>query len=240
MTTKMSDEKLPPETKINAEELEQAIHALAAQLKAPIVSIRGFLGFIEREMNEGNIERAQADLKRVGGAADRMYLMINGLLEFARVGHMTNPPEDVPFEEIALAGLNNVETAIRERNIQVHVHPNLPTVRVDLTRLTEVIQNLVENAIKYIGDQPEPKIAIGVRSEKDETIFFVSDNGMGIDPEYHERVFNLFEKLDPQSQGTGIGLALVKRIIETHGGRVWVESEGAGKGSTFCFTLPAS
>jgi len=235
----MSDEKLTPETEINTEELEQAIHALAAQLKAPIVSIRGFLGFIERDLKDGKIERATADLARVGGAADRMYLMINGLLEFSRSGHPVNSPEDVPFEEIALAGSNNAEASLKEHNAQIHIQPDMPTVRVDLTRMIEVVQKLVENAIKYMGDQPNPQVNIGMRSEKNESIFFVSDNGMGIDPEYHERVLNIFEKIDPQSKGIGLGLALVKRIIETHGGRVWMESEGIGKGSTFCFTLPA-
>jgi len=101
-----------------------------------------------------------------------------------------------------------------------------------------VVQNLIENAVKYLGDQPEPQITIDMRTEKNEPVFYISDNGMGIDPAYHDRVFNLFEKLNPQSEGTGIGLTLVKRIIETHGGRVWVESDGLGKGSTFCFTLP--
>jgi len=124
--------------------------------------------------------------------------------------------------------------------VQIHVQPNLPMVRADHTRLVEVIQNLVENAIKYMGAQPQPQVTIGFKSGENELVFFVSDNGMGIDPNYQDRVFNIFEKLDPQSEGTGIGLALVKRIIETHGGRIWVESDGIGKGTTFYFTLPAN
>jgi signal transduction histidine kinase len=104
----------------------------------------------------------------------------------------------------------------------------------------EVLQNLLDNAAKYMGDQPDPRIEIGQRgedAERGQLIFFVKDNGIGIAPEYHERIFGLFNKLDPKSEGTGIGLALVKRIVEVHGGRVWVESE-LGKGSTFFFTLP--
>lgn len=90
---------------------------------------------------------------------------------------------------------------------------------------------------KYMGDQPGPHIEIGVETRGSERVFFVRDNGMGIDPRYSEKIFELFDKLDPGSDGSGLGLALVKRIIEVHGGRIWVESEGAGTGSTFCFTL---
>ena len=165
--------------------------------------------------------------------------MINGLLEYSRVGHLADRLEDVPFEEIVLAALNNVEASHPEHGVEIQIQAEMPIVRVDLTRMIDAIQNLVENAIKFMGDQPNPQVTIGVRrSNHDERVFFIGDNGMGIEPEYHEKIFNIFEKLDPQSGGIGAGLALVKRIIETHGGRIWVESEGFGKGSTFCFTLP--
>ena len=90
-----------------------------------------------------------------------------------------------------------------------------------------------------MGDEPKPSIEIGERQDGDETVCFVRDNGIGIESKYHKKVFGLFDKLDKSSEGTGIGLALVKRIVEVHGGRIWVESEGAGKGATFCFTIPA-
>jgi len=106
--------------------------------------------------------------------------------------------------------------------------------------LIEVLQNLIDNAAKYMGDQITPLIEIGQHGEDDNKyIFYIKDNGMGIAPEYHQRVFGLFNKLDAKTEGTGVGLALVKRIIEVHGGRIWVESE-AGKGSVFYFTLPKS
>ena len=116
--------------------------------------------------------------------------------------------------------------------------PNLPAVYGDKPRLIEVLQNLLDNAAKYIGDQPHPRIEIGCCGEEEgKPLFYVKDNGIGIALEYRERVFGLFNKLDARSEGTGIGLALVKRIIEFHGGRIWVESE-VGKGSIFYFTLP--
>jgi len=102
-----------------------------------------------------------------------------------------------------------------------------------------VVQNLVDNAVRFMGDQSQPRVEIGARQEQDDAVFYVRDNGIGIEPQYHDKVFGLFEKLDPASEGTGVGLALVKRIIETHEGKIWVESEGAGRGSTFYFTFPA-
>ncbi|HMB24666.1 MAG TPA: ATP-binding protein, partial [Anaerolineales bacterium] len=106
-------------------------------------------------------------------------------------------------------------------------------------RLFEVLQNLIDNAAKFMGDQPQPCIEIGQKgtSSDGKPILFIRDNGIGIDPKFQDRIFGLFDKLDPRTDGTGIGLALVKRIIEIHGGRVWVESE-PDKGSTFYFTLP--
>ena len=118
--------------------------------------------------------------------------------------------------------------------------PGLPVVLGDRVRLVEVVQNLVDNAVKYLGAQVRPRIEIGVRGVDagGAPVIFVRDNGVGIDPRYNERVFRLFEKLDPGSEGSGVGLALVKRIVEVHGGRIWVESEGEGRGATFCFSLP--
>jgi len=130
-----------------------------------------------------------------------------------------------------------VQGRIAVRGVEVEIAPNLPTVYGDRVRLVEVVQNLVDNACKFVGSQPHPRIEIGARQDGDQTVFYVRDNGMGIEPPYHDKVFGLFEKLDPTSEGTGIGLALVKRIVETHGGKIWVESEGNGKGCTFYFTL---
>jgi signal transduction histidine kinase len=108
----------------------------------------------------------------------------------------------------------------------------------DRPRLEEIWQNLVENAVKYMGDQPSPRIELGVEGRGAGSVFFVRDNGMGIDPRFHTKVFGLFEKLDATSEGTGLGLALVKRIVEIHEGRIWLESEGLGQGTCVRFTLP--
>ncbi|RMF64136.1 MAG: histidine kinase, partial [Bacteroidetes bacterium] len=126
------------------------------------------------------------------------------------------------------------------RGVEVEVQPDLPAVDGDRMRLLEVWQNLISNAAKYMGEQPSPRIEIGCKPLGDEVCFYVRDNGVGIPPAYHEKVFELFERLGTDTEGTGVGLALVKRIVEFHGGRIWVESEGMGRGSTFYFTLPKS
>jgi len=105
------------------------------------------------------------------------------------------------------------------------------------SRLTEIYQNLIDNAAKFMGDQPEPEIEIGIIANETPPVLFVRDNGIGIEPAYQKKLFMLFEKLDSSSEGNGMGLALVKKIIETHEGKIWVESEGPGKGTTFYFTL---
>ena len=119
----------------------------------------------------------------------------------------------------------------------MEIAPDLPVMYVDRLRLVEVLQNFIDNAVKHMGNQSKPCIEIGARQDKGEDVYCVHDNGIGIEPRYHENVFGLFNKLDKASEGTGVGLAIVRRIIEVHGGRVWVESKGKEKGSTFCFTI---
>lgn len=216
-------------------ELEQFNYTLSHELKSPIVTMRGFLGHLSEDIASGNGERAGEDLQRISRALDRLYWMINDLLELSRAGRVVQVPREVPFAEIVRSAMQDF---VLPENVLVEVQPDLPSVCVDRERMIEVLRNLLENAVKFTSAQPQPQIAVGVRAQDDEKVFYVKDNGIGIDPAYHERVFDLFERLDAQTEGTGIGLTLVKRIIESHGGRVWVESEGLRRGTTICFTLP--
>jgi PAS domain S-box-containing protein len=221
-------------------ELERFTYTVSHDLKAPLITIRGFLGFLEKDARSGNFERLEQDMQRIIQATHKMQNLLDDLLELSRIGRIVGPPQTTPFGAIVEEALELVRGAIEQHDVMVAVSPDLPVIRGDRARLVEVIQNLVENAIKFMGDQPSPRIEIGAKqgSDTDESIFTVRDNGMGIEAKYHERIFGLFNKLDAQSEGTGIGLALVRRIIEVHGGHIWVESGGAGQGSTFCFTLP--
>ena len=176
----------------------------------------------------GNIVRLQADIKRIKEAADKMRHLLDDLLELSRIGRLMNPPRQVPFADIVAEALVLVSGQLRERGVAVEVAPNLPTIYGDRVRLVELLQNLIDNAAKFMGDQPQPQIAIGARQQGVEPVFYVQDNGIGIDPQYQQKIFGLFEKLNPAAAGTGIGLALVKRIVEVHGGQVWAESTGDG------------
>jgi signal transduction histidine kinase len=221
------------------EELERFTYTVSHDLKSPLVTISGFLGYLEQDAAGGNMARFQQDAQRIQEAVVKMQRLLSELLELSRIGRMMNAPQELLFNDLVEEALDIVQGRLEEHNIAVHTQPDLATVYGDKPRLLEVLQNLIDNAAKYIGDQPEPRIEIGQRGEeRGAPIFYIKDNGMGIAAEHHERIFGLFNKLDVKSEGTGVGLALVKRIIEVHDGRIWVESE-LGQGSTFFFTLPA-
>jgi len=218
-------------------ELERFTYTVSHDLKSPLTTIAGFTGFVERDARDGNLDRLAEDLSRIRSATSRMERLLSDLLELSRVGRIVNPPEVVPFELIVREAVGGTHASLEKGSIELRVALDLPSVHGDRTRLVEVVQNLVENAVKFMGDQPRPTIEIGARTESDRPVFFVRDNGIGIDPSHHERVFGLFERLASDGEGTGIGLALAKRIVEAHGGQIWVESAGERGGSTFCFTL---
>lgn len=230
-------EKLIKELEDKNAELERFTYTVSHDLKSPLITIKGFLGFLEKDALSEDTTRLKADIKRIADATDKMQQLLNELLKLSRIGRLTNPPQKVPFEELAREAVEIAQGRIQARNIQIQIQNEMAIVYGDRQRLVEALQNLVDNAAKFMGAQPEPCIEIGQRGEEHGgLVFFVRDNGVGIAPEHHDRIFGLFNKLDADSDGTGIGLALVKRIIEVHGGRIWVESE-AGNGSTFCFTL---
>ena len=221
-------------------EMERFAYTISHDLKSPLVTIRGFLGMLEKDLAAERADRVENDLRRIKDAAGRMGQLLEEILELSRIGHQVNSHEQVSMATLAREALDNVAGAINRRGVQVVVDPELPTVLGDRPRLLEVMQNLIENAVKFMGDQARPQIEIGWRDGGSEPIFFVSDNGVGIAKPYREKIFGLFERLDAGIDGTGVGLALVQRIVEVHGGRIWVESEGLGQGSTFCFTLPGT
>ena len=221
-------------------ELERFTYTVSHDLKSPLFTIRGFLGYLEQDALSSDRERLRSDVQRINDATDKMQNLLNDLLQLSRIGRIGNEPEIISFNELADEAISLVQGRIDERGITVHVAPDLPQVFGDKVRLLEVVQNLVDNAAKFMGDQKTPRIEIGQDGEEDrKPILYVRDNGIGIASEHHERVFGLFNKLDVKADGTGIGLALVKRIIEVHGGRIWIESD-LGKGATFYFTLAGS
>ncbi len=219
-------------------ELERFTYTVSHDLKTPLVTIGGFLGLVEQDALAGNPQRLRADLKRISEATDKMRRLLDELLQLSRAGRRLNTVEALPLRPIVDEALSIVDA--RSSRVRVDVHSPLPTVLGDRGRLIEVFQNLLENAFKYAGNQEAPTVEIGCDGfdEKGHAKIFVRDNGIGIPPQFHSRIFELFEKLDPLSQGTGVGLALVRRIVDAHGGSVSVSSLGDGTGATFTLTLP--
>jgi PAS domain S-box-containing protein len=219
-------------------EMERFTYMISHDLKSPLVTVRTFLGYLDQDLAQGRADRVAKDMGFIRDATGKMGRLLEDLLEVSRVGRVVNPPVKVSFADLAQEALAAVAGAIATRGVAVQVEAAPVTLCGDRPRLEEIWQNLVENAVKYMGDQAEPRIEMGVEGRGPGAVFFVRDNGMGIDPRFQAKVFDLFEKLDPTSEGTGLGLALVKRIVEFYEGRLWLESDGCGQGTCFRFTLP--
>ena len=216
-------------------ELERFAYTVSHDLKSPLITIRGFLGFVEQDAAAGNLERVRSDLGRIGDAVEKMQRLLNELLELSRVGRVIGPRQRVPLAPLVREAAQRVAGV---ESVEVILAPELPVVEGDRVRLLEVFENLLANAVKFMGGQAAPRIEVGVRPGA-EPVVYVADNGVGIAPAFHQKVFGLFERLDHGIEGTGVGLAIVKRIVEFHGGRIWVESDGVpGQGSRFCLVLP--
>jgi len=219
-------------------EMEQFIYTVSHDLRSPLVTVKTFLGYLESDLSGTRGDRVAQDLQFIHGAADKMKLLLDELLEISRVDHIGNPHVRVSFNEVVAGALATLAGDISSRKVEVVLSDSDLMLFGDVPRLSQIWQNLIENAIKYGSDDDQPCIELGVEGEGVETVFYVRDNGMGIEPQYVARIFNIFEKLDASSPGAGMGLAMVRRIVQKFGGRVWVESEGSGKGACFYFTLP--
>lgn len=218
---------------INAE-MERFTYTVSHDLKSPLITIQGFMGMLERDIAENRADRIQKDVGYIRDAAVKMQELLDDLLELSRIGRLVNPSEHVSITAVTHEALLLLDSQIAERGVRVSVADDLPVIYGDKVRLREVIQNLIENAVKFMGDQPDPYIEIVRHIDNG---LYIKDNGIGINSRYHDRVFGLFEQLDPDKEGTGIGLALAKRIVEFHGGEIRVESDGEKHGSTFYITF---
>jgi PAS domain S-box-containing protein len=219
-------------------ELEQFAYAASHDLQEPLRMIAGYTQLLARRYGGKLDSNADEFMGFTIEATQRMQALIRDLLSYSRVGRASLSRERVDLEQCAQASLANLRAALDENAAEVEMTP-LPVVQGQRTQLTQLFQNLIGNAVKYHGDEP-PRVRVTAERRGDHWLFAVQDNGIGIDRQYHDQVFDLLRRLHSRREysGTGIGLAICKKIVENHGGRIWVESE-SGRGATFQFTLPA-
>jgi signal transduction histidine kinase len=221
------------------DELRQFAYVASHDLQEPLRTVGSYAQLLAKRYKGQLGADADDFIRYIVEGVQRMHVLLNDMLAYSRV---TNEPNNRPFthctlEQVLSTALANLEMAIKESEAEI-TRDSLPTVLGDESQLTQVLQNLISNAIKYRHDA-KPRIHISARANDSEWVFGVRDNGMGIEPKYHERIFGIFKRLHGKEKpGTGMGLAICKRIIERHGGRIWVEST-PGEGALFQFTIPA-
>jgi PAS domain S-box-containing protein len=222
-------------------ELESFVNIVSHELKTPIIAVLGFSSRLSKRCQQELDEKATGYLKQIQDSARRMETFVTDLLVLARVGAVPLVFGDVSSSEVVSTVAARLEPRLKERGVTLEVADALPVIRADRERISQVFENLMVNAVKFAGHMDNPEVEVGCKINKDDYLFYVRDNGIGIDPENHERIFEMFLRLSEieDREGTGIGLPIVESIVRSHGGRVWVESE-KGKGATFYFTLPKS
>ncbi len=231
-------ERLIQELETKNDELARFTYVVSHELKAPLANQEMFLNILNEDAESGNIDGIRKYMPRLLEMNQRLLQRIRDLLDLSKKGRLLGHVEKIQLKKVIAESVCLLEEHMKSNDVKLVIDSRLPRILGDPLRLTEVFENLISNAIKYMGDQPSPKIEIGGHQKDGKVEVFVKDNGMGIEKKNTETVFGLFKKISNESDGTGVGLALVKRIIEAHQGSIWVESEGLGKGSTFYFTLP--
>jgi light-regulated signal transduction histidine kinase (bacteriophytochrome) len=219
-------------------ELEQYAQVTSHDLQAPLATIRLYVDVLGRRLGAEEQAQARELLDGIVGSLDRMRALIRDLLEYSRAGRGDVAHTPVQPRELVEQALENLAGPIADRGAQIVTEP-LPVVRGDRRQLGQVFQNLIGNAVKF-SDEGAPRVAIAGRLDGEFAHFTVTDNGIGIDPAHAERIFEPFQRLQPEEryEGTGIGLAICQKVVAAHGGRIWAEGE-PGAGSVFHFTLPA-
>ncbi len=218
-------------------ELETFVYTVSHDLKTPVVSLQGMAGVLQEDYGDKLGEKGGHYLNRLVANADQMEQLIHDLLEISRLGRPSHSPEQIDLNRLVETVLEGCRERFKGRPVEIQVGP-LPSVWCDRVRIKQVFDNLITNAFKFLGDQASPRVEIGAIDQEAAHTFWVRDNGIGIDPKFQETIFGVFHRLkDVEVEGTGVGLTIVKRIVEQAGGRIWLES-AKGAGTTFYFTWP--
>jgi signal transduction histidine kinase len=222
-------------------ELDSFVYTASHDLRAPLRGISSFASFLEEDYRGKLDDQGKDYLKEIREGAGRMDQLIEDLLKLSRISRIKNPFEEVKIGEMIQSVTKRIGFDIKEKHVDLRIQQEMPTIQCDRIKLSEVFLNLINNAIKFSSknNKENPRVEVGYIDDGEFHKFFVKDNGIGIEPQYHNQVFGIFKRLHTSSEyeGTGAGLSIVKRVIDDHNGRIWIESE-AGKGATFFFTIP--
>jgi two-component system CheB/CheR fusion protein len=233
------ERKLKESLKRQVAELDAFTYSVSHDLKEPLRAIEAFSQFVLEDYADRLDEQGREYLLKLASAAKRMKKLIDDLLTLSRTSRQPDPPSRVDVGGLVREVIEEMAPTIDAKGATVEVQKGLPDVLAESTRVKQIFADLLENALKF-NESKRPSVKIGVRAlEGSMGAFYVQDNGIGIDPQYHERIFGIFQRLHRREEyeGTGAGLSIVKRLVEIFGGRTWVESE-LGAGATFLFTLP--
>ena len=230
-------ERLDRQLQVKVSELEAFSYGIAHDLKSPLVSIEGFSRLLREDLQNQKAENAQEDIRLLEAGVRKMRDFLNKTLAYSRAEYLIKRTRDVSFNKIANEVIKEFNGQISSIGATVSVAENIPRIYADRVRMAEVLSNLIQNSIKYRDKTVPLKIEIGWYTSENENVFFVRDNGIGIDASEAEKVFTLFYRGTSEDEGSGIGLAIVKKIIEAHGGKIWVHQGQSDKGTTICFTL---
>jgi PAS domain S-box-containing protein len=235
--TAMAEQRADELTRSNRE-LEDFTYVVSHDLKEPLRGIEAFSGFLLEDYADKLDEQGQKYVSVLRDSAMQMNALIEDLLQLSRIGRTPEEHATVSVESLLEDVRRDLQFALGDKKVDFRIQPELPTITCEPSRLKQVFENLISNAIKF-NDKPEPVVEIACDEDEGSYTFSVRDNGMGIDEKYHDKVFRIFQRLGTQEEheGTGAGLTICKKIVEAHGGRIWLESK-VGQGSTFSFSIP--
>lgn len=233
-----ANQNLEKEVKARTQEIESFVYTVSHDLKAPVVSMQGMASLLIEDWGSKMDEKAMYYINRIIHNSNYMEELITGLLVLSRIGRKQQRTEAADVKTVVEEIIDLNRERFLEKKIQVVIQPILPEFRFERLQLTQLFQNLITNAAKFMGDQPSPRIDVGGSDLGEWVEFFVKDNGIGIDPAYHEKIFGLFQRLkEVEVEGTGVGLSIVKKIVDLAGGKIYIESK-KGEGTTFFIRFP--
>lgn len=222
-------------------ELDSFVYTASHDLRAPLRGIASFASFLKEDYDNKLDEEGKDYIKEIREGTSRMDKLIEDLLKLSRISRIKNPFEDTNIANLVNDAVKRIEFDIKENNVDLRIQKGLPTIKCDSIKISEVFLNLINNAIKFSSKNKNqrPKVEVGYIDDGDSHKFFIKDNGIGIDPKYHDQIFGIFKRLhtSEEYEGTGAGLSIVKRVIDDHNGNIWIKSE-VEKGATFYFTIP--